>query len=98
VAEAVKAVPGVARLSPGTQVEVATQYAGGKVIGVGLSAEVVFVHVVVDLLPVAPVAEAVRSAAATALASLGDRRRVEVVVEDLDLVDGRLPMSYRDLR
>ena len=37
VADAVLAVPGVAGLSPGTGVEVSTQFSGGKVIGVRLT-------------------------------------------------------------
>lgn len=98
VARAVEAVPGVARLSPGTVFEVATLYAGGKVVGVRLTPEVVFVHLVLDRLPVAPVAEAARSAATIALDDLGDSRPIEVVVEDLQLPEDRLPTGGRNLR
>ena len=41
VAAALARVPGVARLSPGTGVEVATQFAGGKVVGVGVRGDAV---------------------------------------------------------
>ena len=50
VATALARVPGVARLSPGTGVEVATQVAGGKVVGVAVRDDTVVAHLVVDRL------------------------------------------------
>lgn len=84
VRDAVLAVPGVARLTPGEPVEAATQFAGGKVVGVRLG-DPVEVHVAVDQLPIAPLAERVRDAVRAVLAHDGDDRPVEVIVDDLDL-------------
>lgn len=85
VAEAVSAVPGVARLSPGGVVEVATQFAGGKVVGILLTPTAVRVHVVIDRVPVPLVAAAVSQAARRALDRLADSRAVDVVVDDIVL-------------
>ncbi|MPZ27939.1 MAG: hypothetical protein GEV12_16385 [Micromonosporaceae bacterium] len=84
VRDAVLAVPGVARLAGGSAVEVATHYAGGKVVGVRLAGTTVQVHVVVDQLPVPPVADRVESAVREVLAAAGDPRPVQVMVDDVD--------------
>jgi hypothetical protein len=84
VRDAVRAVPGVARLAPGTAAEVATYFAGGKVVGVRLVGDTVRVHVVVDRLPAPPVAAQVEAAVLAVLAGAGDPRPVQVVVEDVD--------------
>lgn len=83
VADAVVKAPGVARLSPGPVVEVATVYPGGKVIGVRL-ADTVVVHLVAAVLPLRPVAEAATAACRAVLDEAGDERRVEVVIDDVD--------------
>lgn len=84
VAAAVLAVPGVIRLTSGTGVEVATQFPGGKINGVRLG-DPVEVHVEVDPVPIAPVAEQIRNAVREVLGRFGRRLSVEVVVEDIDL-------------
>ena len=84
VAAAVLAVPGVTRLIPGTGIEVATQFPGGKITGVRLG-DPVEVHVEVDPVPIAPVAERIRHAVQEVLGRFGRRLSVEVVVEDIDL-------------
>ena len=84
VADAVVDVPGVARLHPGTGVEVATLFPGGKVIGLRLSGEVVEVHLVADRVPLPPVADEAAAAARRVLAAAGDGRDVRVVVEDVE--------------
>ena len=89
VASALTQVPGVARLSPGAGVEVATQFAGGKVVGVGVRDDAVVAHLVIDRLPLDQVARAARAAAETALADLGVARRLDLVIDDVDL--DRLP-------
>ena len=89
VATALARVPGVARLSPGTGVEVATQFAGGKVVGVGVRDDTVVAHLVVDRLPVDQVAQVARVAGEAALADLGVARRLDLVIDDVDL--DRLP-------
>jgi hypothetical protein len=83
VAQAVDSVAGVRR-SPGPGVEVATQYRGGKVLGISLG-ETVQVHVVVSALPIEAVADQVHWAARYALDAAGDRRPVAVVIDDLDV-------------
>lgn len=83
-ADAALAVPGVARLSPGTGVEVSTQYAGGKVIGVRLSGEEAEVQIVADRLPLPPITDQVAAAVATVLAAAGQPKPVTVVVADID--------------
>jgi hypothetical protein len=85
VATALARVPGVARLSPGSGVEVATQFAGGKVVGVGLRDDAVVAYLVVDRLPVDRVARAARAAAEAALAGLGVARRLDLVIDDVEL-------------
>jgi hypothetical protein len=85
VATALVQVPGVARLSPGTGVEVATQFAGGKVVGVGLRDDAVVAYLVVDRLPVDQVARAARAAGEAALADLGVARRLDLVIDDVEL-------------
>jgi hypothetical protein len=85
VATALARVPGVARLSPGSRVEVATQYAGGKVVGVRVRDDAVVAHLVVNRLPLDRVARAARTAAEAALADLGVARRLDLVIDDVDL-------------
>jgi hypothetical protein len=85
VATALAQVPGVARLSPGTGVEVATQFAGGKVVGVRVRDDAVVAYLVVDRLPVDQVARAARVAGEAALADLGVARRLDLVIDDVEL-------------
>ena len=91
VADAVTAVPGVAAMSPGSGVEVATLFAGGKVIGLRLGPDAVDVHIVADRVPLQPVADEAAEAARRVLAAAGDERSVRVVVEDvmMDALDRR---------
>ena len=84
VRDAALAVPGVIHLTPGSGVEVATQFAGGKVTGVRLG-DHVEVHVAVDRSPITLIAEQVWIAVRTALDGSGQVRPVEVVVDDVDL-------------
>ena len=84
VAAAVDTVGGVRRTG-GPGVEVATQYPGGRVLGVRLGADEVTVHIIAERLPLDAVADAVRLAARSALAGLGDSRAVAVSVDDLDV-------------
>ena len=84
VADAVLEVPGVARLSPGGPVEVATLFAGGKVVGLRLSGEVVELHIVADRVPLPEVAEQASVAAKVVLSAAGDDREVLVVVDDVE--------------
>ena len=63
----------------------ATQYPGGRVLGVQLGADEVTVHIIAERLPLDAVADAVRLAARSALAGLGDSRAVAVSVDDLDV-------------
>ena len=83
VAEAVQAVPGVAGLHPGFDVAVATQYSGGKVVGLSLSGEAVDVYITADRIPFKDVADQAAAAAARVLAASGDGRPVNVVVADV---------------
>ena len=85
IAAGVASVPGVARLDPGIGVEVATQYAGGKVPGVAVRPDRIVVRVVLDRLPVAPVADHAHMVAQTVLRAVGWSRPVELVVADVDL-------------
>jgi hypothetical protein len=80
----VDAVPG-ARRTVGAGVAVATQYPGGRVVGIRLKADEVAVHISVQRFPLAAVADDVRSAARSALAIFGDLRPVTVIVDDLDV-------------
>jgi hypothetical protein len=84
VAAAVDSVGGVRRTG-GPGVEVATQYPGGRALGVRLGTDEVTVHIVAERLPLDAVADAVRLAALSALAGLGDSRAVAVSVDDLDV-------------
>lgn len=85
VATAVLAVPGVARLTSGRgAVAAATHYPGGTVRGVRLSTDRVRVHIVVAQLPLRPVADEALRAARTVLDGMGDARKVEVVIDDVD--------------
>jgi hypothetical protein len=89
VAAAVDEVPGVRRTFGSGVVECSTLFAGGRVEGVALGDDVVQVCVALARLPVPKVAGEVAAAARKALKALGDGRRVDVVVDDLDL--DRLP-------
>jgi len=84
VADAVTSVPGVARLSPGTGVEVATLFAGGKVVGLRLSGTAVAVHIVADAGPLQAIADEAAAAARRVLMAAGDSRPVNVVIEDVE--------------
>lgn len=84
VAEAVDAVVGVRRTG-GQRVEVATQYPGGRVVGIRLGADEVTVHIIAERLPLHIVAEAVHAAVGPILDSFGDRREVAVCIDDLDV-------------
>jgi len=83
VAEAARAVPGVAGLSPGRPVEVSTQFAGGKVLGVRLRDEFAEVHIVVDRAPLQRIAEDVAQAVGLVLAAAGQPRPITVVIDDI---------------
>ena len=83
VADAVRAVPGVAGLSPGTGVEVSTQFSGGKVIGVRLIGDEAEVHIIADRLPLPPIANEAAAAARQVLRAAGDDRPVVVVIDDI---------------
>ena len=85
VALGVAGVAGVARLTPGAGVEAATYFAGGKTVGVVVRQDQVRVHIVLSQLPIVEVAERARAAAQRVLGALGAERRVEVVVEDLEV-------------
>lgn len=65
--------------------EIATQYPGGRVLGVQLSPEEVVVHIVAERLPVHQAADEVVSAGRRALDAAGDSRLVAVVVDDIDV-------------
>ncbi len=84
VAAAVDTVVGVRRTG-GPGVEVATQYPGGRVVGVRLSPDEVAVHIIAERLPLDTVADAVHAAVGATLAGLGDRRAVAVTIDDLDV-------------
>jgi hypothetical protein len=82
LAEAVEKVPGVARLHPGSVVEAATHFSGGKVVGVRLG-DPVEIHIEADRVPLPPVATKVVAAARRVLAAAGDHSQVTVVVDDV---------------
>ncbi len=82
-ADAALGVPGVARLSPGAPVEVSTQYAGGKVVGLRLGEERAEVHIVADRVPLPPITDQVAAAVAMVLAAAGEPKPVTVVVDDI---------------
>jgi hypothetical protein len=91
VADAVDSVPG-ARRSSGAGTMIATQFRGGSVAGVRLSDEEISVHIVAERLDVVRLASAVSAAVTATLARSGERRRVTVNVDDLDLdVGGEIP-------
>lgn len=81
---AVLAVPGVTGLSAGTGVEVATQFAGGKVTGVRLG-DPVEVHVEIGPVPIVPVAGQIRVAVRGVLERFGQSASVDVMVDDIAL-------------
>ena len=81
VAAAVDTVGGVRRTG-GPGIEVATQYPGGRVVGVRVGTDEVTVHIVAERLPLDAVAGAVRLAARSALVSLRDSRTVAVAIEN----------------
>lgn len=85
VAAAVDTVDGARRSGDGG-VEVATQYRGGRVVGVRLGDAQIEVHVVAEHPDVAVVAGKIQVAARRALDLVGDRRKVMVFVDDLDVV------------
>lgn len=89
VAAAVTRVPGVARLSAGSVVEAATHHAGGKIVGVTVDHQTVAVRLVVSLLPLPALVDRVRAAVAAALEGLGVTRRVDIVIDDVEI--DRLP-------
>ena len=84
VAGAVDTVAGVRR-SGGQGVAVATQYPGGRVVGVRLGPDEISVHIIAERLPLEVVADAVHAAVGATLAGLGDRRAVTVTIDDLDV-------------
>jgi hypothetical protein len=86
VAAAVDAT-GFVRRTGGNGVEIATYYAGGKVLGVKLGGEHVTVHVVALRLPLDDTARVVHVACRHALEQLSLDWPVEVAIDDLD-VDG----------
>lgn len=93
VAAAALEVPGVARLTTGRgPVAATTHYPGGKVTGVRMTEEKVWVHIVAGLLPLGPVADEVHRAVRAALHRMGDARPVEVIIEDLDESASRSPL------
>jgi hypothetical protein len=85
MADAARAVPGVADLSPGSPVEVSTQFAGGKVLGVRLRDDYAEVHIVANRAPLPEVARRVAHAVGAVLAAAGTPRPVTVVIEDVTL-------------
>ena len=85
VAAAVDGVGG-ARRTVGLGVEVATQYPGGRVIGVRLGDASIDVHIVVEGPDVARVADDIHVEVRAALDRVGDPRAVAVTVDDIDLV------------
>jgi hypothetical protein len=92
MATAVDGVNG-ARRTAGAGIEVATQYGGGRVVGVRLGDDRIETHIVVEGHDVMGVVDDVHASVRQALDSLGDRRSVAVVVDDVDL--GALPVGGR---
>jgi hypothetical protein len=84
VAAAVDTVVGVRRTG-GLGVEVATQYPGGRVVGIRLGPDEITVHIIAERLPLDAVADAVHAAVGATLAGLGDTRAVAVIIDDLDV-------------
>ncbi len=64
---------------------IATQYPGGRVLGVQLNADEVVVHIVAERLPVHQAADDAVSAGRRALDAAGDSRLIAVVVDDIDV-------------
>jgi hypothetical protein len=85
VAAAVDGVAGVRRTFGSGVAECSTLFPGGRVEGVALRDESVLVCVALARLPVPAVAGEVTAAARSALKALGDKRPVDVVIDDLDL-------------
>jgi len=83
MADAARAVPGVADVSSGSPVEVSTQFAGGKVLGVRLRDEFAEVHIVANRAPLHEVAEKVAQAVGSVLAAAGQPRPITVVIDDI---------------
>ncbi|MEV4759377.1 hypothetical protein AB0J86_30375 [Micromonospora sp. NPDC049559] len=93
VRDAVLAVPGVVRLTPGGPVEAVTFYPGGTVVGVRLG-DPVQVRVEVDPVPIGPLADRIRQAVQTVLERHGERPGpIEIFVDDL-AVDDRQPVEF----
>jgi hypothetical protein len=92
VATAVDGVNG-ARRTVGAGIEVATQYGGGRVVGVRLRDDRIETHIVVEGQNVIGVVDNVHVSVRHALDGLGDRRSVAVVVDDVDL--GAPPVGGR---
>lgn len=88
IAASVSSAPGVACLTPGAgAVEAATYYPGGKTTGVVVGDGHISVHVVASRPSLLQVAEGVRQLVHDLCRSEGlTQVRVEVVIEDLDLV------------
>jgi hypothetical protein len=86
LAEAVDALGLVSRTG-GDGVEIATHYAGGKVLGVKLTGDRVTIHVVAERLPLGQSAEAVHATCRSVLERFALDWPVELVIDDLD-VDG----------
>ena len=84
MAAAVDTVSGVRR-SGGPGVEVATQYPGGRVVGVRLADDEVAVQVVAERLPLNPSPTRCTPPTRAVLHASDDERAVHVVVDDLDL-------------
>jgi hypothetical protein len=59
--------------------------AGGKFVCVGVRDDAVVAHLVVDRLPVDQVARSARAAGEAALADLGVARRLDLVIDDVEL-------------
>ncbi len=85
VAAGVVRVPGVARLTGGPGVEVATYHPGGKVVGVVVRDDAVSVHLVARALPLTRVVEEVRAATREILTAQGRPPVVDIVIEDVEL-------------
>jgi hypothetical protein len=83
VEHAVIATPGVAALHPGFEIEVATYYSGGKVVGLNLVGDTVDIYLTADRVPLREVADDAAAAAARVLAAGGDHRPVNVVIADV---------------
>ncbi|MBA3490089.1 MAG: hypothetical protein H0T78_11240 [Longispora sp.] len=65
--------------------EIATHFAGGKVVGVRLASDGIEIQVAVDRLPLVPVIGEIHEAAYRVLSQCGDSRPVRVVVADIDV-------------